>query len=96
MFIVMLNYIQPLGEVDKHLAAHRAYLQEQYTNGTFLASGPKEPRTGGVILARADSLAKLQATIALDPFKVHGVADYDVVEFTVRAAGAGLDQLVGV
>lgn len=93
MFIVILNYLQPLDEVDKHLAAHRAYLQEQYANGTFLMSGPKEPRTGGVILARADSREQLDAKLALDPFKVHGIAAYEVVQFTVRATCPGLEKL---
>lgn len=95
MFIVMLNYIQPLSEVDKHLAAHRDYLQRQYDSGAFLISGPREPRTGGVILARGDSLEQLQTTLALDPFRIHGVAAYEVLEFTVRAAGEGLEQLIG-
>jgi uncharacterized protein YciI len=95
MFIVMLDYIQPLAEVDKHLAAHQEYLQQQFDKGAFLVSGPKEPRTGGVILASADSLDTLQATLALDPFKVHGIATYEVIQFTARAAAKGLEQLIG-
>ncbi|MCC6072051.1 YciI family protein [Massilia sp. GCM10020059] len=95
MFIVMLNYLQPLAEVDKHLGAHREYLQEQYENGVFLASGPKEPRTGGVILASAGSREALQAILARDPFHVHGVASYELVQFTARAAAPGLEQLIG-
>lgn len=95
MFIVMLNYLQPLAEVDKHLGAHREYLQEQYENGVFLASGPKEPRTGGVILASAGSQEALQAILARDPFHVHGVASYELVQFTARAAAPGLEQLIG-
>ena len=95
MFIVMLNYLQPLAEVDKHLAAHREYLQAQYENGVFLASGPKEPRNGGVILASAGSREALQAILARDPFHVHGVASYELVQFTARAAAPGLEQLIG-
>jgi uncharacterized protein YciI len=96
MFVVELNYVKPLPDVDAHLEAHRAFLAEQYAAGTFVASGPKEPRTGGVILALAKSPCALQQIIAQDPFHVHGVAEYRVTQFHVRAAGAGLEQLLGV
>ncbi len=51
MFIVSLNYKRPLEEVDKLLDAHVAYLKQEYANGKFIASGRKNPRTGGVILS---------------------------------------------
>lgn len=95
MFIVELTYVRPLAEADAHLEAHRGFLAEQYANGVFLASGPKEPRTGGVILARAGSVEELEAVLAQDPFQAHGVAEYRVTRFHVRAAGRGLEQLVG-
>lgn len=95
MFVVELTYVKPLDEVDGHLEAHRAYLDGQYANGTFVASGPKEPRTGGIILARAGSLDELMAALALDPFMIHGVARYAVTRFHVRAAGAGFERLIG-
>ncbi len=95
MFVVTLTYVQPLEQVDAHLEAHRAFLAEHYANGTFLVSGPQEPRTGGVILAQAESFNALQAVLAQDPFHVHGVAQYQVVQFAARAAAPGLEQLVG-
>jgi uncharacterized protein YciI len=95
MFLVELNYVKPLNEVDKHLGDHRAYLAASYANGTFLVSGPKEPRTGGVILASASSREELLATLAADPFQVHGIAEYQVTEFHARAAAPGLERLVG-
>ncbi len=93
MFVVMLNYLRSLAEVDLHLEAHKAYLEEQYASGNFLLSGPKEPRTGGVILARAATLDELHAILAGDPFLVHGIAAVEIVQFTVRAAAPGLEQL---
>ena len=76
MFIVLLTYKLPLAEVERHLAAHREYLDRQYAAGTFLCSGPQNPRTGGVILCRAADRA------AEDPFRIHGVADYEIIEFS--------------
>ena len=48
MFIVSLTYIASLEEVDKHLAEHVKYLENQYELENFIASGRKVPRTGGI------------------------------------------------
>ncbi|MDD2950262.1 MAG: YciI family protein [Sulfuricurvum sp.] len=82
MFIISLNYIKPLEEVDTLLEEHVEYLKEQYRLGSFLASGRKTPRTGGVILARAVSREEIETIISLDPFYRHGVAEYEITEFS--------------
>ncbi len=94
MFIVSLTYIAPLDRVDAVLASHVAYLDEQYAAGVFLASGRKVPRTGGVILATAESREALDTVLARDPFAVAGVARYDVVEMAVSKAAPGLEPLI--
>ncbi|MBQ0709753.1 MULTISPECIES: YciI family protein [unclassified Ochrobactrum] len=83
MFVVNLTYIKPLEEIGRHLEAHREFLDRQYADGVFLASGPKNPRDGGVILANGKvSRSELEAIIELDPFWRHQLATYDVIEFT--------------
>lgn len=82
MFIAILTYRRPLDEVDLYLPAHRAYLAEHYAAGDFLVSGPQRPREGGVIVMQAESREAVDALIARDPFHIHGIADYRVVEFT--------------
>ena len=82
MFIVLLTYKLPLAEVERHLAAHREYLDRQYAEGTFLCSGPQNPRTGGVILCRAADRAAVETLTAEDPFRIHGFADYEIIEFS--------------
>ena len=93
MFVVTLTYVVPLEEVDAHLEEHIDYLEAQYAAGVFLASGPRVPRTGGVILARADSEAALKAVLDQDPFSRHGLADYDVVEFVARMTSPELEPI---
>ncbi len=56
MFIAILTYIKPLEEVDSFLQAHRDYLSEHYSAGDFIASGPQNPRVGGVIMIKASDL----------------------------------------
>lgn len=93
MFIVSLTYVKPLEEVDAHLAEHVAYLQRQYRNGVFLASGRKVPRTGGIILARAADRQTLQRILAEDPFYHQRIADYEVVEFVPSMTASELTML---
>lgn len=82
MFIAILTYRKPLEEVDRFLQVHRDYLAEHYAKGNFIASGPQNPRIGGVIMMKADSRAAVDAIISQDPFNINGIADYQIVEFT--------------
>ena len=82
MFIAILTYKKPLSEVDRFLAAHRAYLAKHYAAGDFITSGPQTPRVGGVIMMKAPGRETVDAIIAEDPFHINGIADYQIVEFT--------------
>lgn len=81
MFVVLLTYVKPLPEVDRHMRAHMKFLEQQYAAKTFLASGRQVPRTGGVILARSPSKAALVELMQRDPFLQNGVATIQVIEF---------------
>lgn len=82
MFIVILTYKKPLSEVDKYLQAHRDYLAEHYSAGDFIASGPQNPRIGGVIMIKAADREAVNAIISQDPFNINGIADYQIVKFS--------------
>lgn len=94
MYIVSLNYLKPLEEVDRLIERHVEYLEKQYAAGYFLVSGRKEPRTGGVIIARAQSLSQLHEVLAQDPFYISGVADYTITECVPSKAANGLELLL--
>jgi uncharacterized protein YciI len=80
LFVLDLHYVGELSEIDALLEPHRDYLARGYDAGVFLASGRKEPRTGGIILATGDR-ASIEAVVRTDPFAVHGVATYEITEF---------------
>lgn len=82
MFIVLLTYKLPLAEVERHLAAHREYLDRQYAAGTFLCSGPQNPRTAASFFAALRTVLRSRTLTAEDPFRIHGVADYEIIEFS--------------
>jgi uncharacterized protein YciI len=81
MFIINLTYKTELENIDKYLTEHIDFLNEQYKQGVFLASGRKVPRTGGIILAKVDNKSELMKIIEKDPFKINGLADYELTEF---------------
>lgn len=81
MFVVVLEYVRPLEEIDRLLTQHRDFLERHYAAGRFIASGRLHPRTGGVILARCADRGEMESVLAEDPFRREGVARYTVLEF---------------
>lgn len=81
MFIIDLNYIVPLEELDAHMADHVKYLRKYYKKNVFVASGRKVPRTGGIILAMADTKEAVEKIIKEDPFYKHQLAEFTITEF---------------
>jgi uncharacterized protein YciI len=81
MFVIELVYKAALKEIDAHMTAHVKFLKKYYADGTFLLSGRKIPRDGGIILAAGRSKAEIEALIEEDPFHEHGLAEFRVVEF---------------
>lgn len=81
MYLILLTYIRPADEVAAARPAHREYLDRCYAQGKLVCSGPRDPATGGVILARVDTEEEAQKIIADDPFFVDGVATYEAIRF---------------
>jgi len=83
MFIIELTYKVDVAEIDRHMAAHMAFVRKYYKSGHFVASGRKIPRDGGIILSRGDSREQVEAIAAEDPFCLRGLADARIIEFRV-------------
>lgn len=81
MFIIDITYIKPIEIVEKYLVEHRNFLEEGYQKNYFVASGPKNPRTGGIIISQLKDRAMLEQILKEDPFLVHDIAEYHLIEF---------------
>ena len=92
MFIVSLEYMKDLSEVETYLPEHIAYLERYYQEGVFVMSGRKQPRTGGVILMKASCREQVEKLIAEDPFHREGVAKYTITEFIPTKVAEGLEN----
>lgn len=92
MIILSLTYKADLAEADKHMQPHLDWVSQGYDRGWFLASGRKVPRTGGVIFAKGDR-AEIEAFVALDPFVIHAIADYELTEVALSTVTDGVAAL---
>ncbi len=81
MYLILLNYKVPIEEVERVTQAHREFLDRAYKAEKLLVSGPKVPRTGGVIIARIKTREEIDQLINEDPFYQQKIADYEVIEF---------------
>lgn len=94
MHLVIITYLADLDVIDAAIPEHRAWLDKNYTDGVFLASGPRQPREGGVILADGLTLKALNERLQLDPFHQKGLAEHRVVTFAPSRTAPGLEQLM--
>jgi uncharacterized protein YciI len=94
MFVVILKYADGLEKIEEHLVAHRLFLDKYYGLNKFICSGAQTPRTGGVILCKADSLEEVKQIVSEDPFNIHGAAEYSIIEFTPTKYASAFQSFV--
>jgi uncharacterized protein YciI len=81
LFVIELIYKAPLADVDAAMTAHVRFLKKHYAAGTFLVSGRKIPRDGGIILAIGESRDAIESIMREDPFCARGLADVRIIQF---------------
>jgi uncharacterized protein YciI len=94
--VVLIRYRRPFEEVEPVLEAHRAYLRGLKADGLLLASGPMQPRIGGVLLLRVPDDAVHQTLDRIrdnDPYVKTGVAQYEMWPWQPVTGGEALDCL---
>ena len=67
-FIIRLEYKVPIEKIDTVLVTHREFLDSGYQKKILLASGPQNPRDGGILIGRAESLEAMREFCKEDPF----------------------------
>ena len=93
MCVVSLTYGDDLDAIDAAMSDHVDWLSDAYANGLLLASGRKQPRTGGIIIAIGDKKVT-EELIAKDPFVSRGLATAEVIPFTASMAATPLADLL--
>lgn len=95
MFIIELTYTRPLADIDAAMTAHMRFVKKHYADGTFLVSGRKIPRDGGVIVAVGESRAAMETLMRDDPFVSQGLASFRVIEFRASQKADDINQRIG-
>lgn len=95
MFVIELTYKAPLAAIDVSMYAHMGFLKKHYATGTFVMSGRKIPRDGGIIIALGDSKEAIEAIVRDDPFVSGGLADVRVIEFRASQLAEDMPARLG-
>jgi len=94
-YIIEITYKVPFEELQGTLAAHRSFLDEGYAKGLLLMSGPQNPKTGGMVVARAESPEEIKEYFNRDPYHTEGLAEHRFVEFTPVKNNAMIKDWLG-
>lgn len=94
MFVVLLTLAEKRAEAPRWMAAHKAWLQQGFDDGVFLASGDLAPQAGGAVVARGLARAAIEARVAADPFVQHGVVRAEIMQIRTTRTAAGLQALL--
>ena len=94
MFLIQVTYSKPITEVDKHLVEHRAFLDKYYEKGNLICSGPRNPRTGGIIICNFNNIDEVWSFIKKDPFFDNDIAKYEVTEFNPIKYNKGFEPFI--
>ena len=95
MFIIDLHYVVPLEQIDANMTPHVKFLKKYYDKRVFVASGRKVPRTGGIILALAESKNEIEKIMSEDPFVSGNLAEFKVTEFLTSQHLPELKTILG-
>jgi uncharacterized protein YciI len=94
--LAILRYRRPIEEVVLVTDEHRAYLRTLREQGTLLASGPAQPRSGGVLLLRVpddDVIAALDRVRDNDPYYKRALAQYEMIPWAPTIGKDELDRM---
>lgn len=94
--VAIIRYRRPLEEVLEVTDRHRAYLRELKEEGLLIASGPMDPRSGGLVLLRVpddDVIGTLDRIRDGDPYVTFGLAQYEMIPWMVGIGREDLDKI---
>ena len=83
MFICVLTYTASPEDVAAVRPAHLDFLKEQHAAGHYIGWGRQASGQGGVVFAKGDDRAVIEAVAATDPYIAGGVAKVEVIEMNV-------------
>ena len=81
LFVMLLKYEKDFAIIEQNLSEHREYLKKGYQKGILLASGPQNPKVGGLIIGKFNNKEEALDFSKQDPFSLKGLVSYEIIEF---------------
>jgi uncharacterized protein YciI len=94
LFVLRHRFQKSPQEFEDAYKGHRAYIEKNMADGTFLMAGPAVPWDGGLILAQAGDREAIEAVIQTDPLVGEGITEYDVTEWKTTIRRQEFDALL--
>ncbi|NSY38609.1 YciI family protein [Leisingera sp. ANG59] len=95
MYFILLSLAAQKDHLAEFLEGHKAWLQQGFEDGVFLAAGSMTDGEGGAILAVGEGEEELAARIAQDPFVTSGVVEPEIIGVAPTMMDPRLDFLRG-
>lgn len=93
MFLIDINYKVPFEKVEPYFEPHIAFVRKYVAEETFLLTGKKVPRSGGVIVANVGNKNTLLEILKEDPFWELDLADFEIQEIQLSQVSERLLKL---
>lgn len=77
---------------DEIMKEHMKYTQKAMDSGLILVSGLKSDMSGGIFMMRSESVEILENYLNNEPFKVYGIQDYKIIEFSAHYFNQNLNE----
>ncbi|CEJ72909.1 YciI-like protein [[Clostridium] sordellii] len=82
-YFIVEGILKSTNEIDKDtMTKHMNYSQKAMDEGLILMSGLKENMSGGIFIMKSDSIENIKEYLDNEPFKLEGIQDYKIVEFS--------------
>lgn len=95
MYIIFLKFSQQRANAGEWMEAHKAWLQQGFDEGVFIASGSLPNKQGGAILAHNAEPNALNERLAADPFVEHGIVNAEVIDVSLSKLDPRLAFIAG-
>ncbi len=92
MYLILIEYKVPFEQVEPHVDAHIKFVRRYVDIHKFVLTGRKVPRTGGVLLGDFASREEVEKTLNEDPFRIHDLANFEIIEIELSQVSEKLFQ----
>lgn len=93
MYFILLTFAAQKDRLAEFLEGHKAWLQQGFEDGVFLAAGSMTDGEGGAILAVGEDEEALAARVERDPFVAGGVVEPEIIGVAPTMMDPRLDFL---